>query len=172
MCYYLWIASPLSLTEIRSMLPTGFAVEIVPPAEQVPFRARLRSAQSVVRLRVGGCACALGVDEEGGEERHLRRRYAALGLSRDRVIAALEHHRRGAAPAGMPRARRTALAEFVAEHARNAGPTLYYLGFGTEPVEGLASAVGPVATMTAAAVRAAADTWLEEGRLIEVTRNP
>jgi hypothetical protein len=170
MCYRLWIASPLSLTEIRSMLPPGFAADIAPVAGHAVLRARLPGAQTVALLRIGGCACVLRTARGGDDERHLRRRYAELGLSRDRIIAALERHRRGPPPAGEPTAWRAALAGFVAEHARNAGPTLYYLGFGGEPGEPLPDAPGDGRTMSAAAVRAAADGWLEENRLTEVTR--
>jgi hypothetical protein len=169
-CYHLWIVSPLSLTEIRSMLPPGFSADIAAIAEQTVLRARLTAAQTVARLRLGGCACLLQWARDGEGERRLRRRYAGLGLSRDRIIAALERHRRGEVPVGEPAAWRAALAAFVVEHARNAGPTLYYLGFGEEPPAGLAGSAGPAQTMTAAAVRAAADSWLEENRLTEVTR--
>ena len=170
MCYRLWIASPLSLTEIRSMLPPGFSADIAPVSGQTVLRARLPGAQTVALLRIGGCACVLRVARGGDDERHLRRRYAELGLPRDRIIAALEQHRRGPTPAGEPVAWRAALAGFVAEHARNAGPTLYYLGFGLEPGDGLPAAPADGKTMAAAAVRAAADGWLEENRLTEVTR--
>ena len=65
------------------------------------------------------------------------------------------------------RAWRAALAGFVAEHARNAGPTLYYLRFGWSRAK-TGGSLGEVETMSAAAVRAAADGWLEENRLTEV----
>ncbi len=172
MCYRLWIVSPLSLTEIRSMLPPGFSADIASTAGQTVLRPRFPGIpQTIGTLRVGGCACVLRLPCGAEDEHHLRRRYAAVGLSRDRIIAALERHRRGRPPVGDPAAWRAALAGFVVEHARNAGPTLYYLGFdagfGEEQPPG-----APVAseTTSAAAVRAAADTWLEEGRLTEVTR--
>ncbi len=169
MCYQLWIASPLSLTEVRSMLPPGFVADSVPAQEQARLRAKLAGAQAIARLLPGGCACALRLARDGEDERHLRRRYAELGLSRERIIAALERHRRTAAPRGDPAAWRVALAGFVAEHARNAGATLYYLGFGVEPSEALKAAGAPV-QVTAAQVRSGPDAWLEEGRLVEVTR--
>ncbi|HET8622757.1 MAG TPA: hypothetical protein VFM14_04290 [Gemmatimonadales bacterium] len=168
MCYHLWIVSPLSLTEIRSMLPREFAADVAPAPEQARFRPLLAGAPAV-RLRVGGCACPLLLAGDAEDAHHLRRRYAVLGLPRDRIIAAIESHRRGNPTPGDPAARRAALARFVVEHARNAGPTLYYLGFGPDP----SAAVGNRAvaeTTSAAGVRAAADTWLPEGRLIEVTR--
>ena len=170
MCYHLQIVSPLSLTEIRSMLPPGFSADIAPMTWQAVLRPRLPGAQTVATLRIGGCACALRAARDGEDEHHLRRRYAGLGLSRARIIAALERHRRGGAPAGVPATWRAALAGFVAEHARNAGPTLYYLGFSVEPGEGLPGLPGEAGMLSAAAVRAAAETWLDENRLTEVTR--
>ncbi len=151
------------------MLPPGFAADIAPAAEQARLRSRLPGAQTVARLAVGGCACPVRLSRDSEGERHLRRRYAALGVLRARVIAALDRHRRGEAPRGDPSAWRAALAGFVAEHARNAGATLYYLGFGLEPLSAL-RASAPAISMTAAAVRADPDAWLDEATLIEVTR--
>ncbi|MGH7628809.1 MAG: hypothetical protein ACREOF_05365 [Gemmatimonadales bacterium] len=151
------------------MLPPGWTADIAPVAEQARLRPRLPGAQTVARLAVGGCACPTRLSRDGEGERHLRHRYAALGVSRDRVIAALDRHRRGDLPRGDPPAWRAALAGFVAEHARNAGPTLYYLGFGLEPSDALLASA-PATSMTAAAVRADPDTWLGEATLIEVTR--
>ena len=170
MCYHLWLASPLSLTEVRSMLPAGFGADIAPVPEQTWFRQLLPGAQAVTRLRVGACACALWLtsDPAGSDERHLRRRYAALGLSRERIIAALERHRRGRPVPRDPAAWRSALAGFVAEHARNAGPSFYTMGFGPDPSHAFATVAGRTTT-SAAGVRSAADSWLVEGTLIEVT---
>lgn len=167
MCYHLWIVSPLSLTEIRSMLPPGFAADVAPPPEQRAFRPVLRNAQTVATLRIGGCACALQLRGDGEDERHLRRRWAALGLSRERIIAALERHRRDRPPVGDPDTWRQALAGFVGEHARNAGPTAFLLGFGDEPPQppdppGLRA-------VPAAAVRHSPHGWLAEGSPVVVT---
>ncbi len=151
------------------MLPPAFAADIVPAPEQARLRPRFPGAQAIVRIRVGACACLLRLARDGEDERHLRRRYAALGLSRDRIIAALERHRRSEVPHADPAACRAALAGFVAEHGRNAGPTLYYLGFGVEPADALAASA-PAVSATLAAVRAGPDTWLAEGTLTEVIR--
>jgi hypothetical protein len=153
------------------MLPPGFTADAAPAPEQAWGRTRLPGAQSVVRLRVGGCACQFRLPrgEANEDERYLRRRYAELGLSRERIIAALERHRRGAAPAREPATLRAALAGFVAEHARNAGPTLYGLGFGADVPDAMA-AIGRRLMTSAAGVRAAADTWLPEDCLVEVGR--
>ena len=36
MCYYLRIASPLTLSEVRSMLPAGIASDVLPPEAAGP----------------------------------------------------------------------------------------------------------------------------------------
>lgn len=168
MCYHLWLASPLSLTEIRSMLPAALAADVAPAAEQAPFRALLPGTLTVAQVRAGGCACALVIGGTAGDredERHLRQRYAAAGMPRDRIIAALERHRRGI-PAGTASATRDtlrqALAAFVAEHARNAGPSLYHLGFGAEAAAGLPGPKTSSATRSVAEVRSQPGTWLTE----------
>ena len=167
MCYHLWIVSPLSLTEIRSMLPPGFAADVAPPPEQRALRTALPNTQTVATLRIGGCACALQLPGTGEDERNLRRRWAALGLNRERIIAALERHRRARPPAGDPAGWRQALAGFVVEHARNAGPSAFLLRFGAEP-PGSAAPEGS-RVVPAAAVRSSPQTWLLEGSPVVVT---
>ena len=34
MCYFLYVASPLTLSEVRSMLPAGLAADALPVSEQ------------------------------------------------------------------------------------------------------------------------------------------
>jgi hypothetical protein len=169
-CYLLTIASPLTLSEVRSMLPAGIAADVLPTAELARLRALLPAAQTAAHLRVGSCSCDLvrsrDVDSRE-DERDLRRRYSKLGLPRDRIIRELERHRRDAAPAAPPGGWRRALAEFVAEHARNAGPTLFHLVF--QPDE-RADPKPQVLTRTVAEVRADPDGWLEEGRPVLAVR--
>lgn len=172
MCYDLRIATPLTLSEVRSMLPPGITADPLPSSELAGVRSLLSSAQTVVLLRVGACSCDLvrpRLPDTREDERHLRSRYKALGLSRDRIVRELERHRR--TPGGIPEPEggwRAALAAFVAEHARNAGPTLYRLSFhpgadrlGTEPA--------PL-RRTVSEIRARPEQWLEEGRLTLVLR--
>jgi hypothetical protein len=132
-CYFLTIASPLTLSEIRSMLPAGLAAQPVGAGETAAYRLALPSV-----------------------------------LPRDAVIRALERHRRGpGAPApagGWPRA----LAAFVAEHARNAGPTLFHLRF--EPGPPSLGEVPRPTTRPLAEVRARSESWLEEGVPLLVVR--
>ena len=172
MCYDLKVASPLTLSEVRSMLPTGIVADSLSSGELSGIRTLLPTAQTVAHLRVGACSCDLvrpRLPDPREDERHLRARYKALGLSRDRIVAELERHRRSAAgrlePAGGWRA---ALAAFVAEHARNAGPALFRLSFHPSPVD-TRRALGRT-SRTVAEVRADPDGWLEEGPAILVLR--
>jgi hypothetical protein len=169
-CYFLTIASPLTLSEVRSMLPPGIAADALPTVELARLRAMLPAAQTAAHLRVGPCSCDLvrprQVDSRE-DERHLRLRYSKLGLPRDRIIRELERHRRSSAPTEPPAGWRAALAEFVAEHARNAGPTLYRLDFqpgGTDAGDARAR------TRTVAEVRADPGGWLQEGQPVRVVR--
>jgi hypothetical protein len=152
------------------MLPPGIAADALPPAELASLRSLLPAAQTAAHLRVGPCSCDLvrsRLPDPREDERGLRRRYSRLGLSRERIIRELEQHRRNHAPAEPTSGWRAALAGFVAEHARNAGPTVYHLAFRPE-ASGTRDA--PVLTRTVAAVRADPEGWLEEGPPIMVVR--
>jgi hypothetical protein len=172
MCYFLRLASPLTLSEVRSMLPAGLAADGGTTPELAWLRGVLPAAQTAAHLLVGGCACDLvrRRDPDGRtDERHLRERYFRLGFSRETIVAELERHRRprpSPPPEGWPRA----LAGFVGEHARNAGPTLYELRFGRA-----ADAAGPPDLTRATPllldrVQGDPEGWLEEGRPIVVSR--
>jgi hypothetical protein len=99
----------------------------------------------------------------------LRSRYKALGLPRDRIVRELERHR-GSRPEHPDPAGgwRTALAAFVAEHARNAGPTLFRLTFHPAPDDAKIDRTPLRRTVTE--IRARPEGWLEEGRTILVLR--
>jgi hypothetical protein len=130
------------------MLPPGIAADALPPAELTRFRTLLPAAQTAAHLRVGPCSCDLV------RSRHLDTRE-------------LERHRRGLAPAEPRGGWRAALAGFVAEHARNAGPTFYQLDF--QP-GGRDAGDGQPLTCTVAEVRADPDGWLQEGHPVVVVR--
>jgi hypothetical protein len=153
------------------MLPVGIVAHPLDPAEQHPFRRIHPATQTVVRLLVGACSCDLVRPRQRDpreDERHHRERARRQGRTRATLIARLERHRRGALvrpPAeGWPRA----LTAFVAEHARNAGDTLYTLRFewGDDPAP-LPDAA-PV-RLTAAEVLARPGHWLEERAPVLVT---
>jgi hypothetical protein len=171
LCYFVYLATPLTLSEVRSMLPPGMSAHVAEPAEQRHLLALLPEARTVVRLLVGGCSCDLvrhRQSESREDERHHRERYRRLGGARPAVIAALERHRRGAGirppRGGWPRA----LADLVAEHARNAGPSIYLLRFLPEAPSDLPPPA--VRHISLGLVVATPDSWLAEGIPILVSR--
>ena len=170
MCYFLYIATPLTLSEVRSMLPPGITGDLAPNHDQRTLRTLYPAAQTVVRLLAGRCSCDLvrrRLPDSREDERHLRERYRQAGVSRPEMIRALERHRSGPhslSAEELPRA----VAGFVAEHARNAGPTLYFLQFsaGPDPIE----AAGPVRQVSVAQVVDHPNQWLKEGTPTLVSR--
>jgi len=150
------------------MLPDGITADALPSTELTGFRVLLPTAQTAAHLRVGVCSCDLvrpRLRDAREDERHLRARYKALGLSRDRIIRELERHRQRTPEIREPeRGWRAALAAFVAEHARNAGPTLFRLTFHPGPFEPAATDT-PV-RRTVSEIRARPEHWLEEGSTI------
>ena len=176
MCYVLYVASPLTLSEVRSMLPAGMSAQALAPDDDRRLRRSFRPARTVVSVLVGPCSCDLVLPRDPighSEEAALRSRYAAARLSRAAVIRAIDAHRALADPDLIepPDWWRRALAAFVAEHARNAGPTVYWLQFlaggaNTPPPDPTAAA----RTLTVADVLAAPDAWLTEGAPIRVVR--
>ncbi|MGB7212011.1 MAG: hypothetical protein WBC97_05230 [Gemmatimonadales bacterium] len=183
MCYLLRLASPLTLSEIRSMLPAGMTADLRDASELRPWRTLLPETQTVAALLHGGCSCDLvrpappDAKIDGAE---IRRRYRALGASRTTVIDALDRHARNRslrqyAPGHWP----VALNRFVAEHARNAGDagTGYLLEYEADGrMDGWADALGRVPTRPSvhAPIRLAVPVrhdhaWLVPDRVIIVT---
>jgi len=127
-CYRLYLASPLTLSEIRSMLPAGVVADLVPPATRETLLDLHPDARDVVTLTSGGCACDLlgqRLSDRVEDERRLRARYRQAGVPRAAVIRALERHRMGLGRRSRTRPSPQTLARFVVEHARNAGPALF-----------------------------------------------
>ncbi|HZI74766.1 MAG TPA: hypothetical protein VFD73_12250, partial [Gemmatimonadales bacterium] len=92
MCYFLYIASPLTLSEVRSMVPEGITVDLADPAEQGALKALHRGIQTVAKLLIGRCSCDFVRQRSSTrqeDERHLRERYRRAGVSRAEVIAGL-----------------------------------------------------------------------------------
>jgi hypothetical protein len=171
LCYSLSLASPLTLSEVRSMLPPGAAADLAAFHDQQLLKAAHPSAQTVARLLIGRCSCDFvrqRQNETREDERHLRERYRRLEVPRPAVITSLEQHRRGAGLAAPPGGWPPALARFVAEHARNAGPTLYYLQFSAGPAP--LPAPGSVREVTVAKVVAEPEAWLREASPVRVSR--
>jgi hypothetical protein len=171
LCYFLYIASPLTLSEVRSMLPHGATADLAGSHDQQILKSVQPEAQTVARLLVGRCSCDFVRPRQADtreDERHLRERYRRDEVPRTQVIAALERHRRAGGlnppPGGWP----SALARFVAEHARNAGPTLYHLHFSSQhsPLQ----PPGKSRELTVSRVLAEPEGWLLEGSPARVSR--
>lgn len=169
MCYFLYLATPLTLSEVRSMLPEGLRADPVSRTEQGLLTRYHPEAQTVVQIVHGACSCDLvrvrhPVTRE--DEAHLRARYKQMGLPRDTIIVALENHRRGVEPRPRPAGYwPTAINGFALEHARNAGPSLYFLGFSHRGALEIPRSAEPVFPVAASDVTAAPTTWLQENRL-------
>ena len=146
------------------MLPPGLAAHAADRADHALLHRLHPQARTTVRLIVGSCSCDLvraRDPDPRADERHHRERFRQAGASREALIAALERHRQGASvptpPGGWPRA----LAAFAAEHARNAGDTLYFLRF-SGPATTPPHATAPVLRTRVADVVARPEGWLEE----------
>ena len=168
MCYALFLASPLTLSEIRSMLPAAMAADLLDPASQRLLKKRHPDAQTGVALLRGRCSCALveAGAADGVWEAELRKRYRTVKAPRDEIIKALDRHR-AMSELRVPRgATIPKLFEaFVVEHAKNAGPSMYYLKFGTEPFQPLSAVPAPKAQERSTAL---SKEWLREGEPVVV----
>ena len=171
MCYFLYLASPLTLSEVRSMLPPGLSADLAGSPDQQKLRALHPTAQTVAKILVGRCSCDLvrpRLADPREDERHLRERCRKLGVTRSLVIQVLERHLQGSAPNPSADSRPEAMARFVAEHARNAGTCLYHLQF--SPEAGPLSSLGEVRRITVAQVTADPHGWLLEAAPTLVSR--
>lgn len=171
MCYFLYIASPLTLSEVRSMLPPGLAADLAPFPDRQTLKAIHPDAQTVARILAGRCSCDLvrrRLKDSREDERHLRERYRSAGVSRETTVKGLERHRQEASPRAPLEGWPPALAKFVAEHARNAGPSLYHLHF--SPDAGLLPAPAQVRHVSVSMVIASPNNWLVEAFPTMVSR--
>jgi hypothetical protein len=165
MCYFLYIASPLTLSEIRSMLPPGLCADLA-PSHRTALHRIFASSRTVAQLLIGACSCDLiraRLPDPIEDERELRARYRREKVPRGEVIQALERHRRGAHP--QPAATSSwpeALVGFVAEHARNAGTTLYYLEFTAHPQRTVTAISPSRVSRSVEQVRSNIGGWLSE----------
>lgn len=153
------------------MLPPGLTADLASLLDQQALKSIHPDAQTVARILAGRCSCDLvrpRLAEERADERHLRERYRRLGITRPAMIAALERHRRGAGSRAPTEGWPVALAEFVAEHARNAGPTLYLLGFDPSDSGGPRNSAVTPTECSVSEVRVEPDRWLVEGQPVIV----
>jgi hypothetical protein len=153
------------------MLPHGVTADLADFMDHQALKSLHPDAQTVARLLIGRCSCDFvrpRAADTREDERHLRERYRQLSATRPSVITGLERHRRRPGPRHIDKDWAVPLAEFVAEHARNAGPTLYYLDFSLEP-----AALEPsdqVRRVTVGQALADPKGWLVEGSPTLVTR--
>jgi hypothetical protein len=156
---------------MRSMLPDGMALEPLAMADQRRLCAAHPGARTAARLLRGACSCDLVVQRHAvtrEDEAWLRRRYRALGLTRPQIITAIARHRRSTESRPRPADYwPAAVTAFVAEHARNAGPTLYLLHFSHDGSIAISPAA-PIARMTADEVRHHPGEWLAEDSAVVV----
>jgi hypothetical protein len=153
------------------MLPAGLAAQPAGRAEHARLASMLPTARSVVELLVGACSCDLvrprQLDSRDDEREH-RARSRRAGGGRAALITGLERHRRGARvgppSVGWP----AALAAFVAEHARNAGDSLYLLRF--DLPASVEEPTAPTRRLRAAEVVARPESWLAESVPVLVSR--
>jgi hypothetical protein len=156
------------------MLAPGVSAELLDPDEARRLLRHHPDAQTAVRLVHGACSCDLVRYRQPAsrdDEAHLRARYRERGLSRDAIILALDNHRRALERRQRPEGHwPQAVASFVVEHARNAGPTLYYLGFSHDGRLNIAHNAAPPVNVPVAAVRQDPAGWLPETCLTMVLR--
>jgi hypothetical protein len=147
------------------MLPPGLTADLA-PSHRAALHQLHPSARTVARLLVGACSCDLFRLRHADpiqDERDLRARYGQSKLSRTETIKALERHRRGPLPRPVPSSGwPDALAGFVAEHARNAGPTLYLLEFTSQPDQPQRTVGSGIVTRSPQEVRLDPGRWLVE----------
>jgi hypothetical protein len=80
------------------------------------------------------------------------------------MIAALDRHRRGPRPRAPEEGWPVALSKFVAEHARNAGSTLYLLRFEPDDSRPLRNPAQTTTAVFLSEVRLRPEGWLVEGK--------
>jgi len=150
------------------MLPEGISADLLHPSLQRFLLDRFHPARTAMALRHGDCACDLAGrrrPDTAEDERELRAKYRGSGTSRSAMIDALEAHRRQPErPVVQPGHWSAAFAAFVAEHARNAGPALYYLDFTPEVQRQPPWPSGEAGTVAARTVREHPASWLPDGQ--------
>jgi hypothetical protein len=171
LCYFLYIASPLTLSEIRSMALDGITVDLADPLEQQILKSSYRGIHTVARLLIGRCSCDFVRPRHADlreDERHLRERFRQHGVSRELTIPALERHRAGARVPVPAKGWRQTLVDFVREHARNAGTTVYQLAF-LPPSSALRHET-PLREVKLNRVTPELESWLIEGSPVAISR--
>jgi hypothetical protein len=153
------------------MAPQGITIDLLPPADGARLRALLPEAQTAVRFLSGKCSCDFFLQRDPvahREESELRRRWRKLGMNRQAILAATDRHRRPPVLLHPPEAWRQGVAAFVAEHLRNAGPTLYLHQFSGD---GHVHPAGDATATELEKVRRNPAHWLPEETPVIVVRD-
>jgi hypothetical protein len=169
MCYFLYLASPLTLSEIRAMLPEGVTAHSAGSHEQELLRSLQRGTGTVAQLLVGRCSCAFlesSQTDPAEYERHLRERYRQLGLNRENTIAALERHRFSQKVPVPDLGWAGSLVDFIREHSRNARKSLYHLAFDSTGQRSIGRAVRE---LRVGSITPQLNTWLLENSPVLIT---
>lgn len=173
MCYRLYLATPLTLSEVRSMLPAGTAAHAAAPGEQQFLRDLLPAAQTIVELRRGPCGCDFFIQRDPAgrtDETHLRERGIRARIARAELTAMLQCHRQPEQRVQPLEHWQRAFAAFVAEHARNAGPSVFHRTFPGGRA-GRSEPAADLVQVTVSRVRERPADWLAEGRPTLVVRD-
>jgi hypothetical protein len=154
------------------MLPAPLRADLADSQASRVLKSIDPTAQTVIRILAGQCSCDLirpRLASQREDERHLRERYRRLKVPRPVMIVAFERHRRGPVPSSDSESTPRVLAAFIAEHARNAGTSLYYLHFSAkgEPLSQMLTAERTTVTH----VIAAPENWLVERAPTFVSRS-
>ena len=148
------------------MLPAGLTADLASRDPRTALQRLHPPARTVAELLVGACSCDLvrpRLADPVEDERELRARYQRAKLPRAEIIKELERHRRGPERRQVPpEGWAAAVAAFVVEHARNAGPTLYLLHFGPRSTEASWPTSAPT-ICSVGEVRQQSGRWLSEG---------
>jgi hypothetical protein len=148
------------------MLPAGLTADLASSRRGLLQRLH-PPTRTVAQLLIGACSCDLvrtRLPDPIEDERELRARYRGWKLSRSEIIKELEWHRRGPLPRPVhPGGWPAGLSDFVVEHARNAGPTLYLLDFGPAGSASESRTENPV-SLHVEQIRRQPGGWLLEGR--------
>ncbi len=153
------------------MLPAGMTAEPV-GMEARWLKQLFPTGSTIIRLLVGRCSCDLvrpRLADAREDERHLRQRFRQANRTRSETITALERHRRAPRPhldsAGDWHQK---LADFVVEHARNAGRSVFLLTFDSADSGESDARLDESIVCLANNVRLKPGSWLMEGKLIVV----
>jgi hypothetical protein len=171
LCHFLFLGSRLTLSEVRSMAPNGITVDLLPPVAGNRLRTLMPEAQTTARLLSGKCSCDCFLQRDPishREESVLRHRWRKLGLNRQAILAATDRHRRPPVLRRSPDEWRNAISAFIAEHLRNAGPTLLLHQFSGD---GMVHPVGEIVKIELSRVRRNPSGWLAEGVPTVVVRD-